>query len=1271
MLADPSPNQSQSRLDVRWLGPLLAALIVLISAAAPVRAAPPPGPPPEHEDEEGAAAAPPAGGEEDVEESEDAEPAAPVEIQAPGNCDIEDPADPLYQIVEKLDTIKAAGFVASDCRQVENVLQGRWIEVRLEGSAHELLLYVLERLATDGYWIELTPVGGHTTVMVARPSLTGERGVRYVRIDKVSVDGSYLPGDDPERVERILGLADNNFYPADVSARLQALGYRAEFFPVGPAEVIIQVAPGRSIRRIRVRGNRPLPVREVQRQLSIEARPGALARGRCVEPKRLRDDPRAPICDPADVACREWEKNEIERIERYLFDSGYLKGTANLALACGRAPDEADLYVYLDKGKPYKIARRGIEVVGAPTPQDERWIRRRFLPRSLLLFRKRVTRDFMDDTTQQVEAAYAEPAGNARLLSGNTTRNPHPQIQLETSYQDLERENVPADNDLPLRITLALGREVETSFSTADRKGGDLSFGEDELEAQLQLFKRRERPSSAVARREAANLRAFYQSKGFLLAQVSGYYEDFGAVQKLRFEIEEGPRARIRSIRLPNPDGPPPGVLQDVDKQWRDDRELRPRSRLSETALFEDLATVLGAYSADGYLCATAQARVAFWPGGLEEAGAHAVLTPQLLLSGQSTAPWIEQFDPAGLEAIANQKRVPLYVVIDVVPGPRVVTSRREQVRYLEQPIPPSRRVDGIPAANTGAWGARRMLHASPLRARDADVAGSVPIDLDTGRDTKTFVVQRYRSSGFPVADAELTWRYRSPGGQQIEVADARDLADPDDGICSVAAGRQAVPIDAVLSVYEGKRGEFGEVLFRGNFKTREYVLRRELRFGPGDRYSRRAVERSAARIEATGTTRGPPNVRPYPVNCDADAPGDCKVHQVITVEEAKDLAIDVRYGLGAATLNPTYVFVRPKFPNLWGTGWDFDIDGLYGIDWSIIDVTFPICDNQPCYEQSARTRLSHPHIFGSVLDFELVGQVQRRVTPARGQIFSAYGNPRLSWRISDAWSIYFGYLIQQANISKDLVKPLGGASGLWVNRSGAVVPDRTGLIETGVRLARADNPFNPNSGYLAGIDFKLASPWLGGQDWWARVDVTWQHFIPIPRTRERLSLRYSLRFGEAFPINTGIASTQSVPEVWRYYGGGTADLGIRGILPETMLVDYEEIQLPYGGVLRRPRAQGGHIRAIGTVAWQVVSVKDFLGGKLAHSVFYDFGVLFQRWSQLNFARDYRHSIGINAIKWDIDIVTLALGYAILVPGNVRPTDDRNGRVVFDVGVTF
>ena len=68
--------------------------------------------------------------------------------------------------------------------------------------------------------------------------------------------------------------------------------------------------------------------------------------------------------------------------------------------------------------------------------------------------------------------------------------------------------------------------------------------------------------------------------------------------------------------------------------------------------------------------------------------------------------------------------------------------------------------------------------------------------------------------------------------------------------------------------------------------------------------------------------------------------------------------------------------------------------------------------------------------------------------------------------------------------------------------------------------------------------------------------------------------------------------------------------------------------------------------------------------------------MLTQKWSQVQFGRDFRRSVGVNFLKWDIKIVTLALGYAVLLPnaiapGNVKPIDDRNGRFIFDVGVTF
>src|SRR5690606_19556642 len=193
------------------------------------------------------------------------------------------------------------------------------------------------------------------------------------------------------------------FYPFEYAERLREIGYRAEFYPVGPGEVVIEVRPGRSIRRVRIRGHVPLAKRDILRQLSIDAQPGSLARGQCVEPKRLRESSPPPICDGRDVACLEWERDEIARLDQFLFDSGYFHGSARLALVCGRSSDEADLYVFLSKGRAYKVDRRRVEVVdvdselreagdgdnaGDPLEdRDVRWVRRQFIPKVLGVFR--------------------------------------------------------------------------------------------------------------------------------------------------------------------------------------------------------------------------------------------------------------------------------------------------------------------------------------------------------------------------------------------------------------------------------------------------------------------------------------------------------------------------------------------------------------------------------------------------------------------------------------------------------------------------------------------------------------------------------------------------------------------------------------------------------------------------------------------------------------------------------------------------------------------
>lgn len=1279
-----------------------------IGDTPPPETPPPQTPPPDH-----------APALDDPPSPEDIPPPSPLAGTPPANslasnngelsspCEIRNRTDPLFPVVKALELLRTGKLEVVECRQFIGPRQGRMIEAIIRGSDQDLLLYRLERLAADGFEVFLSPLATHEVLMAARPAVTGG-AVLYIDVDKLSLHGTFVEDDDRNRVATIIGLHDGNFYPFEYAERLREIGYRAEFYPVAHGEVVIEVRPGRSIRRVRIRGHIPLAKRDILRQLSIDAQPGSLARGQCVEPKRLREPSPPPICDSRDVACLEWERDEVARLDQFLFDSGYFDGGARLALVCGRSSDEADLYVYLQKGRGYKVDRRRVEVVdvdileaeragngdNAGTPledRDVRWIRRQFIPKVLGVFRTRVTAEHMDKAKEKVVRAYAEPGGGLGRFWRSDSQSPHPEVEVKSSYDQLDRESKFNSHNIPVEVRIARGPAVQTEFKpargTKPKRGRDsgLSFSRNQLRSQIQLFNRREPATPAAARRESANIRAFYQSKGYLFARVEGKHLDFKSMDKLRFDIAEGPKVEIAELEINRPARLDEAVARRIERAWDGERKLRKGGKFSESDALADIQSVIAAYNAEGYLCTDVVIYVAFWkealadpPGDVpeeERPRVRAALRVKDLLDSGGSAAWIKQFDEAGLAGVLSADRADIYVRIVVDPGPRLVTTATEQLRFLEQPIGFTRQIeDPLLRDSQDPELAAEIVRRSPLHG---ERQGPVPINLNLDRDLRSSIVAQYRNAGYPVADAELTWQYTSPGGMTLIADAARNLPDARFGICTSRQFDKYVEVEPIINVYEGRAGEFGEILFRGNFKTRDWVLRRELKFESGERYDQSLVDASAAAIEASGVARSV-TITPYPVGCTFDEDGPCYVHQVVVFEEAKDIAMSIDFGFGAATLNPFYVFAKPTFPNMLGTGWDLALEGSWGFDLSEVLEDADLCAGQQCYERLGAATLTRPHIFGTQFDFDLSARVQQRATPARGEIFSIVASPRISRRFRE-WTFYAGYLFQFANVSKDLSKPLVGAQN-WINRSGGVVSDRTGLFDTGVVLARVDNAFNPHDGFIATMDIKLASPWFGGQDWWARFDIGWQHFIPlpIPRTQDRLTFLYSLRYGHLVPFHGPgfggqTVATDTVPDVWRYYGGGTTDLGIRGILPETMLVDVEEIEMPYGGVVYRPRAQGGHIRGIGTVALQVTSIKNLFGGSLAHSLFYDFGVLTQFWDKFNFRRDFRQSIGTNFIKLDIGIVTMAIGYAVLLPGpyNVGPTDDSNGRFIFDVGVTF
>ena len=1167
---------------------------------------------------------------------------------------------------------------------VRDALRGTVLSIQFSTLPLDVAIYVLDGVAERGFRIVLAPNPGGGWALEGWPTGIGDvrSALLVADLSGVRLSGKFRRGETKETIAAQVGIrADASFVtPAAMAQALHLLGYRARFALDPNRRLVVRVEPGRYIRRIRVRGETPLPERRVRRALSLVARPGSVALGQCVEPKALRNPPRPPACADDDLACLVWEQTELERLRKFLFDEGFLHADVRLGFACGRAPDEADLWVMLDLGPPYRLRSSDVKVRGNLGPRDARWVARLFRPTisPFLPIPRRVRREDIEGAVELVERELAEPV-TRRFGTGGAARRglrfPYPSARVRTNYETFSPRKPPKGRP-PLEVDVRLGRAVRVDIL------GNENISDRRLLEQMQLFERREPPTQAALEREAENLRVYYQSRGFPLARVEGTIPDFGAEGPVRvvFRIDEGPPGRIARLEVQIPSEIPEKVRHRVTRAFSRKRALKRLGRFDDPIARSDLATIASLLHDEGYLCARAHIEVGFWPDAWNEnAVAHLTLDTRSQTPGRPA--WIERaLDPRGLDALRRTSRLKLYVRLVVEPGPRVVTSPHERLTYLAEPIPPTGNLEGVPTATGGRWGLPRMMRKTPLRRRGDERVGGIPLRPGLARDTALAIVRAYRRSGFPVADANV--RFVAPGkGGAVARAERLDRLVESSSICRPGSG--VALVDTEVAVYEGRPGVFGTTLLRGNFKTRPYVLRREIAWKEGAPYDVARVEKAARNLDATGVTDGV-DIRARPDGCDADDDPDaeCRVHHVVTIRESKDVFMRPSFGVGLATLDPLYVFVRPVLPNLFGTGWDLSLEGHWGFN-----VFRSLCSGQSCYERSAQASLVRRHWFATPLSFSTTAHVQQRVTPARGRISSVLSDTQIQWPIDRHWQIYGGYLFQVANISKDLVRTAFGAgtgcgaSGTdpcpVVDRGQAVVPDHTGAFQTGVRLTRIDNAFNPHDGFMASVDAMLASPYLGGWDWWLKFDLSWQHFIPIPRTDDRLDVRYSLRYGHAIVLPSAPgASTRSIPEVWRYFGGGTQDLGLRGIEPQTMLVDIEEVTDAFGFVRLRPRAVGGHIRLLGTIALQVVSVHDLFGGSLAHSLFFDFGILTQRWRQVRFSRDFRRSVGINLIKYDIRLVTVALGYAVLIPnaiwpGNVRSTDDPNGRFVFNVGVTF
>lgn len=104
--------------------------------------------------------------------------------------------------------------------------------------------------------------------------------------------------------------------------------------------------------------------------------------------------------------------------------------------------------------------------------------------------------------------------------------------------------------------------------------------------------------------------------------------------------------------------------------------------------------------------------------------------------------------------------------------------------------------------------------------------------------------------------------------------------------------------IDLEMRVYEGQPATIDKVIIRGNTKTNEHVIRRELRTNPGDLFSKTAIVRSARELAQLGHF-DPEKIAPNPIPHQAEGTVDIEYE----LEERANDQFEISGGWGAGML--------------------------------------------------------------------------------------------------------------------------------------------------------------------------------------------------------------------------------------------------------------------------------------------------------------------------------------------------------------------------------
>ncbi|MDD5097964.1 MAG: outer membrane protein assembly factor BamA, partial [Candidatus Omnitrophica bacterium] len=442
--------------------------------------------------------------------------------------------------------------------------------------------------------------------------------------------------------------------------------------------------------------------------------------------------------------------------------------------------------------------------------------------------------------------------------------------------------------------------------------------------------------------------------------------------------------------------------------------------------------------------------------------------------------------------------------------------------------------------------------------------------------------------------------------------------------------------VDITYLITENQVAYVDKIKIRGNIKTRDVVIRRELRIHPGDKFDGEKLRRSKERLTNLGFFED--------VSYDTEETNTTdKKNLLVDVKETKTGAFS--FGGGYSTVDQFVGFVEVEQKNFDWKNWPYFTGAGQNLK-----VRASIGNLSDGFELS----FTEPWMFGYpvAFGFDLYRRTHSRDTDS-GYAYDEKvtgGDLRLGKELSEYLRGDMTYRLDQIDISN-----LADNSSQDLNDEAAESPYLVSVFTPSLSYDSRDNVFDTRKGNLITGSLDFAGGPLGGNKNYWKFFGRASHYFPMPRGAV-LEIRGRLGLGQPY------SSTEKLPISERFFAGGAYT--IRG---------YEERKV--GPVDSAGDPLGGASMVVGNIEY-TYPLFSFL--KVA--AFYDVGNVWEKLGDIFSNKDannvqnsggFKSGIGLGLrIKTPIGPIMLDYGLP-MDPESGKSSRSKSGRFHFSASHGF